>query len=98
MSGTMVADKIKLQQQAVSGTVSNFTAGVGGAATFDLNLPSDGSSYLTILSSEVVVHVFQQPGTNNRFGTVTNGSTVRVRGLLFWTGTTYNMIARRVTQ
>ena len=97
MSGTMVADKIKLEQQAVTGTVSNFSAGTGGAATFDLNLSSDGSSYLTILSSEVVVHVFQQPGTDNRFGTVGNGSTVRVRGLLFWTGTAYNMIARRIT-
>jgi hypothetical protein len=97
MLGTIVADKVKLEQQAVTGTVSNFAAGSGGAATFDLNLPSDGSSYLTILSSEIVVHVFQQPGTNNKFGTISNGSTVRVRGLLFWTGTTFNMIARRIT-
>ena len=97
MAGTIVADKVKLEQQAVTGTVSNFVAGSGGAATFDLNLPSDGSSYLTVLSGEVVVHVFQQPGTDNKFGAVSNGSTVRVRGLLFWTGTTFNMIARRIT-
>jgi hypothetical protein len=97
MSGTIGAEKVKLEQQAVSGTVSNFVAGSGGASTFDLNLPSDGSSYLTILSSEISVHVFQQPGTNNKFGTISNGSAVRVRGLLFWTGTTYNMIARRIT-
>ncbi len=97
MSGTISAEKIKLQQQAVSGTVSNFVAGSGGAATFDLNLPSDASSYLTVLSGEVVVHVFQQPGTHNKFGTISNGSAVRVRGLLFWTGTTFNMIARRIT-
>jgi Domain of unknown function (DUF5666) len=97
MSGTIVSEKIKLEQQAVSGTVSNFAAGSGGTSTFDLNLPSDGSSYLTVLSREVVVHVFQQPGTNNKFGTISNGSTVRVRGLLFWTGTTYNIIARRIT-
>ena len=97
MSGTIIAEKIKLQQQAVTGTISNFVAGSGGAASFDLNLPSDGSSYLTILSGEVVVHVFQQPGTDNKFGAVSNGSAVRVRGLLFWTGTTFNMIARRIT-
>jgi hypothetical protein len=89
---------VKLEQQAVSGTVSNFTSGAGGAATFDLNLPNDGSSYLTILSGEVVVHVFQQPGTDNKFGAISNGSAVRVRGLLFWSGTTFNMIARRVTK
>lgn len=97
-AGTITADKVKLEQQAVSGTVSNFTVGAGGAATFDLNLANDGSSYLTILSGEVVVHVFQQPGTDNKFGAISNGSAVRVRGLLFWSGTTFNMIARRVTR
>jgi Domain of unknown function (DUF5666) len=97
-SGTMIAEKVKLEQQALTGTVSNFTAGSGGAASFDLNLANDGSSYLTILSGETLVHVFQQPGTDNKFGAITNGSTVRVRGLLFWSGTTFNMIARRVTQ
>ena len=97
MASTIVAEKIKLEQQAVSGTVSNFAAGSAGAATFDLNLPSDGSSYLTVLSGEVVVHVFQQPGTDTKVGTISNGSNIRVRGLMFWTGTTYNMIARRIT-
>jgi Domain of unknown function (DUF5666) len=97
IAGTVVADKLKLEQQAVNGTISNLTTGSGGAATFDLNLPSDGSSYLTILSGQTVVHVFQQPGTDNRFGALSNRSAVRVRGLLFWTGTTFNMIARRIT-
>ncbi|HZP17598.1 MAG TPA: DUF5666 domain-containing protein, partial [Terriglobales bacterium] len=46
--GTVVADKVKLQQQAVTGTVANFTPGSSGAATFDLTLPAD--SYLTLLS------------------------------------------------
>ncbi len=98
-SGTITADQVKLEQQALSGTVSNFTAGSGGAATFDLNLPPDGSSYLTILAAQVIVHVFQQPGTDvhNLAHALTNGDTVRVRGLLFWTGTTFNMIARRIT-
>ena len=93
--GNIIADKVKLQQQALVGTVSNFVAGSGGAATFDLNLPTD--SYLTLLAGQSVIHVFQQPGRDNRSGTITNTSTVRVRGLLFWTGTGFNMIARRIT-
>ena len=93
--GSIVADKVKLQQQALTGTVSNFVAGSGGAATFDLTLPAD--SYLTLLSGKSVVHVFQQPGTDNKFGTVANNSSLRVRGLLFWTGTTFTLIARRIT-
>lgn len=94
-NGTITADKVKLEQQAVSGTVSNFTAGSGGAATFDLTLPA--GSHLAVLSGQTTVHVFQQPGTNNKFGTIANTNQVRVRGLLFWTGTTFNMIARRIT-
>ena len=94
-AGTIVAEKVKLQQQAIQGTVSNFTAGSGGAATFDLSLPS--SSYLALLSGKTSVHVFVQPGTDNNAGTINNGSSVRVRGLLFWTGTSFNLIARRIT-
>lgn len=88
---------MKLQQEALNGSVSNFTAGDNGAATFDLNLAPDGSSYLTLLSAQVAVHVFQQPGTDNKFGAISNNNQVRVRGLLFWTGTSFNMIARRIT-
>jgi hypothetical protein len=94
--GNITADKVKLQQQAVDGTVANFTAGSGGTATFDLTLAAD--SYLTLLSGKTSVHVFLEPGTDNSFGTISNGSALRVRGLLFWTGTSFNLIARRVTQ
>lgn len=93
--GSFTADRVWLEQQAINGTVANFAAGMGGAATFDLALPAD--SYLATLSSETSVHVFQQPGTDNRFGTITNNNLLRVRGLLFWTGTTFNMLARRIT-
>ena len=94
-AGTIVAEKVKLQQQALNGTVANFAAGSGGASTFDLNLPAD--SYLTLLSSQTSVHVFVQPGTDNNVGTISNSNSVRVRGLLFWTGTSFNLIARRIT-
>jgi hypothetical protein len=93
--GTITADKVRLEQQTLGGTVSNFVAGTSGKATFDLALPAD--SYLTGISGQTVVHVFQQAGTDNRFGTIGNTSVVRVRGLLFFTGTTFNMIARRIT-
>lgn len=94
-NGPITAAEIELEQQAMNGTVSNFTAGSGGAATFDLTVAPE--SYLAVLSGQTTVHVFQQPGTDNRFGTIANTSSVRVRGLLFWTGTTFNMIARRIT-
>lgn len=95
INGTITADKVKLEQQAITGVVSNFTAGTGGAATFDLTLPS--TSLLTGTVTPTVVHVFQQPGTDNRFGTISNTKTLRVRGLLFFTGSNFNMIARRIT-
>jgi hypothetical protein len=98
VNGSLTADKVKLEQQAISGTASNvfvFTSGASTSARFDLTVPSD--SYLAILSGQTVVHVFQQPATDNKFGPIANNSVVRVRGLLFWTGTTFNMIARRIT-
>jgi hypothetical protein len=93
-SGMITADKVKLEQQTVRGTVANFVAGGNGTATFDLILPAD--SHLAIISGQTVVHVSKLAGTDNRFGNIANGSSIRVRGLLFWTGTTFNMIARRV--
>lgn len=93
--GMMTPEQVKLEQSALGGTVSNFVSGNAGAATFDLNLPAN--SALAILSGQTVMHVFQQPGTDNKFGVISNTNVVRVRGLLFWTGTTFNLIARRIT-
>jgi Big-like domain-containing protein len=94
IGGMMMCEKVKLEQSALGGTVSNFVSGNAGAATFDLTLPAN--SALAILSGQTVVHVFQQPGTDNKFGIISNTNVVRVRGLLFWTGTTFNLIARRI--
>jgi len=95
--GNLRVEKVILQQQAATGTVSNLAPGQNGMATFDLNLAADRNSYLTLLSQQTVVHVFVQPGTDNRIASLSNGGAVRVRGLLFWTGSTFNMIARRIT-
>ncbi len=87
-NGSINVDKIKLQQQGVAGTVQNLS---GNA--FDLTLATD--SALTVISGQSVVHVTTAGATDNRT-TVANGASVRVRGLLFWNGTSWQMIARRI--
>jgi hypothetical protein len=87
-NGAITPDKINLQQQGIAGTVSN-----ASASTFDLNLAAD--SALAVTSGQTVVHVTKVSSTDTR-ATVSNGASVRVRGLLFWTGTSWQMIARRI--
>jgi hypothetical protein len=87
-NGAITPDKINLQQQGVSGTVAN-----ASASTFDINLAAD--SALRVISGQTVVHVTKNSSTDSR-GSVANGATVQVRGLLFWNGTSWQMIARRI--
>jgi hypothetical protein len=96
-NGTVTANKVRLQQQALTGTVTNFVAGGNNSAQFDLNLPIDGSSYIGLLLAANTIHVYQQTGTHNVLGIFGNGDKVRVRGLLFRGTGVYNMIARRIT-
>jgi hypothetical protein len=88
--------QIRLQQQAMTGVVSGFTALPGGNSSFDLLLPDD--SYVTLLSGERMIHVVEQSRTDNRAGAFADGNTIRVRGPLFWTGTQFSMVARRITK
>jgi Domain of unknown function (DUF5666) len=87
-NGSITADKIKLQQQGVSGTAANVAA-----STFDINLAAD--SALAVISGQTVVHVTKVSATDTR-KTVANGTAVQVRGLLFWNGTSWQLIARRI--
>src|SRR5581483_7198659 len=90
--GTINASEIDLEQQGLSGTVS----GYAGAAptTFTLTLPSD--SAFTTLTGSTTVTVFQQAGTELwGMTTITNGSTLHVRGLLFFDAGTYKLVAGR---
>lgn len=87
-NGSITADKIKLQQQGISGTVANLAA-----STFDINLAAD--SALAVISGQTVVHVTKVSGTDTR-KTIANSSAVQVRGLLFWDGTAWQLIARRI--
>jgi hypothetical protein len=87
-SGPISPDKINLQQQGVSGVVAN-----AAANTFDINLSTD--SALRTISGQTVVHVTKTTSTDSRVA-VANGGSVQVRGLLFWNGTSWQMIARRI--
>ena len=87
-NGAISPDKINLQQQGVSGVVAN-----AAASTFDINLAAD--SALRTISGQTVVHVATTSSTDIRVS-VANGGTVQVRGLLFWNGTSWQMIARRI--
>jgi len=99
LSGTSItADKVKLQQQALIGTVSGLQGPTtAGPVIFTLNVASD--SAFDMLSGKTQVTVFWQPGTDlHKLTSVSNGDTVRVRGLVFFTGASFNMIARRIDQ
>jgi Domain of unknown function (DUF5666) len=96
MSGnSLVAEKVKLVQQTLSGTVS----GLSGTAPTTFTLTAAADSAFAMLSGSTNVTIFWQPGTDvhNLARALTNGDAVRVRGLLFFTGSGFNMIARRIT-
>jgi len=90
--------KVQLQQQALVGTVSGISgATTAGPTSFTLTVAND--SAFAILSGKTEIHVFWQPGTDlHKLSSVNNGDTVRVRGLVFFTGTQFTMIARRIDQ
>src|SRR2546426_239271 len=89
-SSTMliVADKIKLREQALIGVVSGLSGN-----TFTLTVAT-GSAFNS-LTGQSAVTVNLVSGTKQKV-TPANGNTVRVRGLLFVNGTAYTMIAARI--
>jgi len=102
-SGSVVAEKLKLQQQTLTVTVTGITSN-SVPTTLAVTLPSD--SYLALLAGGTVnLTVWQQAGTNVRTPgkTIHVGDTIRVRGLLFCSHgpipslTGCNLIARRIT-
>ena len=99
LSGTsLVAEKVKLQQQALVGTVSGLSGATSaGPVTFTLTVASD--SAFAMLSGKAQVTVFWQLGTDlHNLSSVNNGDTLRVRGLVFFAASGVNMIARRFDQ
>jgi len=85
------ADKVKLQEQALTGTVSSPTA-----SGFTLTVAS--TSAFASLAGTTTVTIQTSSATELKNVTVSANATVRVRGLLFINGTTYTMVAARITQ
>jgi hypothetical protein len=92
--GTITASEIDLEQQGLGGTVSGYS-GASAPTTFTLTLSSD-SAFAT-LTGTTSITVFQQTGTELwGLTTLSNGSTVHVRGLLFINAGAYEFVADRI--
>jgi hypothetical protein len=90
----VLASKVKLQQQSLSGIVSGYTA-TNGHGSFTLTLSSD--SMFAKLTGLTTVTVYQQSATKlKNISSINNGDTLRVRGLLFLDGTQYRMVASHI--
>jgi hypothetical protein len=86
----LTADRVRLLQQSLSGTVSNLSG-----STFTLTMASD--SAFALLSGQSTVTVQVLSGTVEDV-TVANGNSVRIRGLLFFNGSTqtYTLVASHI--
>lgn len=100
---TITADELKLEEQSLDGIAGTVTAGsVSGQFTVPLNLAA--ASAFAQLTGHTSVVVILQPSTElfifNLGDCVTciTGQPVRVRGLLFFSGGQYRLVAERLAQ
>jgi hypothetical protein len=92
---TLTADKVKLKRQTLSGTVSGSSSS-GGQTTFTLTVASD--SAFALLTGSTTLTVVKQPGTELKgISSISDGQAVRARGLLFFDGTNYTLVAKRIS-
>jgi len=90
MTTPVAARKIKLHQQALTGTASNVQTN-----SFTLTVAVD--SAFAMLTGMQTVTVNRTSSTELKdISSVTEGTTVRVRGLLFFDGSSYRIVARRI--
>lgn len=91
-NGVLSASRVKLEQQALTGTISAFSN-----SQFTLTVPSD--SAFTLLTGMTSVSVFTGRSTSVDHVSLTNGTTVKVRGLLLLSPSqgSYILVASRVT-
>lgn len=93
--GTVTASALRLEPQALHGTVSGYTVN-GTQASFTLTLPSD-SAFAT-LTGVSTLQVYQQASTRLMgLQAVSNGTDVAARGLLFNDAGTYRLVAGWIT-
>ncbi|HEY6969495.1 MAG TPA: DUF5666 domain-containing protein [Candidatus Angelobacter sp.] len=90
-STPLVADKIKLREQALIGTVAASPAPTSSGFTLTLSPTSAFAS----LTGQTSIAVSIVSGTEQRV-TPSAGLTVRVRGLIFVNAGTYSMISTRI--
>src|SRR5258708_10101651 len=89
-----LANKVKLQQQSLSGTPSRYTPTNLHPRSILTPLSASMSSTLTGLTT---ITVYQQSATKlKNISSINNGDTMRVRGLLFLDGTQYRMVASHI--
>lgn len=89
--GTINGGQVRLEQQGLHGTVSNYSAS-GSQATFTLSLPSD-SAFATLTGTSTIT-VYKQNGTQmHNLSAIANGNQVGVRGLLFYSGGSYKLVS-----
>jgi hypothetical protein len=105
-SGLTTPFMVELEQQTISGTAANYTAGgAPGTGTFDVLLPLDGSSPVANLNPGLTsIHVYQQTTTFPSLSSLKNYAKVQVRGLLLCqndnvnqTCTNFVMVAAKIT-
>ncbi|HQR75958.1 MAG TPA: DUF4382 domain-containing protein [Burkholderiaceae bacterium] len=93
-SDTVTAASIALEQQGLRGTVSGYASN-GSQASFTLTVPTD--SAFAALTGATAVTVYQRSSTQVRgLSSLSNGSIVQVRGLLFVDGSNYRLVAGRI--
>jgi hypothetical protein len=87
--------KVVLHEQSLTGIVTDVVANAG-LTSFTLTVPSD--SVFSRFSGSQTVTVYQQAATELKgLSTITNGNTLRVRGLVSLDGGTFKVVARRIT-
>lgn len=93
--GSISANEVRLQQQALTGTVG--PAVPGSNASFSLLLDAD--SAFVKLTSVSALNVYEVPKTEMKgINSIAQGTQVRVRGLLFFDGANYQFVAARITE
>jgi hypothetical protein len=93
-NGVVTANNVKLEQQALSGTVSAFSN-----SQFTLTVPADSAFALLTGMTTVTIYIGQSARVDN--GTsLANGAAVRVRGLLLLNSSqgSYVFVASRLSQ
>lgn len=84
-AGLLTAGTAQLEQQSISGTIANVDVDANGNTVFDLNLPADRSSVLSILGEGTTfVHIVTQPLTTSSLPSLAEGMPVKVHGLLLF--------------